>query len=145
MSIPVEMVRPAGIVGHHSEDKDTPRLEFLSILDWHVNHNRWRTIGYHWVLEDFAGHVLAVQGREPFMLGAHCRGHNNMIGICLVGKFNLKPPSEALLEKTARLVKALLLQYNYLTPKDVYDHRDLNDTTCPGKYFSMKRDVLPRL
>jgi hypothetical protein len=142
--IQVELPQPVGVVFHHSECRDTPGLETLSIRDWHVNGNHWRDIGYNFVVEETSGHVMVVCGREPFLVGAHCRGHNNMLGVCLVGNFDLNPPSEVMLDKTARLLKWLLLDFRLPTTA-VYDHRDLNDTTCPGKLFAVKRDIVPRL
>ena len=52
-----------------------------TIHGWHKQ-NGWDGIGYHYViLED--GTVEA--GRPIYWSGAHARGHNDKIGICLIG------------------------------------------------------------
>jgi len=131
-------------VFHHSECKDTPAGEIVGIWEYHVSGKKWRSIGYNFVVEFRDGHCLVQCGREPFMMGSHCRGFNNMVGICLVGNFDLTPPPEAMLDKSARLLKWLML-WTDIEPKKVFDHRDLNDTSCPGKLFHVRTDILPRL
>lgn len=134
--------RPSGIVIHHSA---TPavingHLVTAAMLDqahaqrgWgrsdetgHVYH-----IGYHYV-------VLAdgkVQpGRPERMRGAHCDGHNDMLGICLVGDFTRSSPPAAQLRAAEQLTRRLLRKYA-LPVGRVYRHRDLDSTACPGERF----------
>jgi hypothetical protein len=134
--------RPPGIIIHHSA---TPavidgRLVTAAMIDqahagrgWgrsdeagHVYH-----IGYHYV-------VLAdgtVQpGRPERMPGAHCDGHNDMLGICLVGDFTRARPPAAQLRAAEELTRRLMRKYN-LPPSRVYRHRDLDSTECPGDTF----------
>lgn len=53
------------------------------IRRWHVQDNRWKDIGYHWLI-DRDGAVLS--GRAETVIGAHVVGRNSgTIGICLIG------------------------------------------------------------
>ncbi|MGB1225998.1 MAG: peptidoglycan recognition protein family protein [Mycobacterium sp.] len=58
--------------------------QVAEIRRWHVDGNRWRDIGYHWVMGRVTGGVIA--GRPEHETGAHVRGFNaGSIGICLIG------------------------------------------------------------
>ena len=68
------------------------------ITCWHTQGNGWKTIGYHYVIlngwiangvfdEYFDGHLET--GRSPESGGAHTRGQNDAIGICLIGMSGL--------------------------------------------------------
>ena len=134
--------RPPGIIVHHSA---TPayahgRLVTAAQIDEAHAHRGWgRTdrsgrvyhIGYHYVvLAD--GTVQA--GRPERMRGAHCDGHNDMLGICLVGDFTKRPPPPVQLAAAAALTRRLSAKYR-LTPTQVHRHRDLDTTACPGASF----------
>jgi len=138
--------RPTGIVIHHS---DTPSFnsasDFLDTVDRFHASRGWGVyfagrvyhIGYHYlVLPD--GRVE--QARPDWMPGAHTRGHNDMLGICVVGAFTrdsrgaLRRPTAAQMEALRRLTRDLLARY-HLPPRRVYLHRDLGRTECPGEGF----------
>lgn len=134
--------RPTGIVIHHS---GTParvngHLVTAAMLDrahaqrgWGRSDETGRVyhIGYHYVvLAD--GRVQP--GRPERMRGAHCDGHNDMLGICLVGDFRQTRPPAAQLRAAEQLTRRLLRKY--ALPADrVYRHRDLDSTACPGERF----------
>ncbi len=97
-------------------------------------------IGYHFlILQD--GTIQT--GRPEYLPGSHAKGHSQMLGIALVGNFQrdsnrghcgpLSPPS-AQLQAAIRLTRQLMAKY-HLTPRDVYLHRDLRSTACPGDGF----------
>ena len=137
---------PAGIVIHHSA---TPPIhdakKLLSAIDRsHAARGfgaffagRVYHVGYHYIVMP-DGRVL--QCRPEWMPGAHCRGHNDTIGICLVGNFirersgHCCRPTKPQLEATLALVKKLLRRYRLPYTK-VYFHRDLGQTLCPGPCF----------
>lgn len=49
----------------------------------HVNQNKWKDIGYHFVIRRDGS---VENGRPVDQVGAHCEGHNTgTIGICMVG------------------------------------------------------------
>jgi len=153
---------PAGIVIHHTATPpvvngrrvDAAFIDRMHALrgfrvvdrDGHVYH-----IGYHFlILQD--GEVQ--RGRPETLPGGHTRGHSEMLGIVLVGNFHrasnrghcgpLTPPA-AQLAAAERLTLALMARY-HLTPAEVYLHRDLCPTACPGDQFpeqAFRRAITP--
>ena len=69
------------IIIHHSGVNVDQTVE--QIRDYHVNHNGWDDIGYHYIIyRDGSIH----KGREDSVVGAHAKGRNhNSLGICLIG------------------------------------------------------------
>ncbi|MBC7289541.1 MAG: N-acetylmuramoyl-L-alanine amidase [Armatimonadetes bacterium] len=137
--------RPQGIVIHHSATGPiTDPAKVAEVIDKSHEERGWGVyfagrvyhIGYHFVvLPD--GQII--EGRPTWMPGAHCRGHNNTIGICLVGNFDCHGarPTYEQLRACAGLVKYLLRRHR-LSEAKVYLHRELGQTACPGKYFPAK-------
>jgi len=134
--------RPPGIVIHHSATPATIQgrpLTAEAIEQAHAQRGWGR---------DFAGHVYHIgyhhiilsdgtvqAGRPEWMSGAHCRGHNDMLGICLIGDFSRGPgPTRAQREALLQLVHRLVKKYG-LSPAQVYRHSDLEATECPGQFF----------
>ncbi len=74
---------------------DSPWGDVEVIRDWHVNGNGWSDIGYHAVIlnghrknstdYDENADGLIEMGRPLEKKGAHCYGHNDSLGICLIG------------------------------------------------------------
>ncbi len=97
-------------------------------------------VGYHYLIQQ-DGTVLV--GRPEHLPGAHTRGYPDMLGIALIGDFHrasnrgrrgpLAPPP-AQLAAAERLTAALLRKYR-LTTGQLYLHRDLGQTACPGDGF----------
>ena len=82
-------------------------VKIETIKDWHVGHNGWSDIGYHYVIE-LDGEIK--EGRPVEITGAHCRGQNKFsIAICYVGgmnKSNTKPKDTRTDEQKESLIKA---------------------------------------
>ena len=53
-----------------------------TIHGWHLE-NGWDGIGYHYVILE---NGMVENGRPEYWKGSHASGHNNSIGICLIGK-----------------------------------------------------------
>ncbi len=138
--------KPPGIVIHHSATPAVVRGQPVTaaVLDqahagrgWGRRDSSGRVyhIGYHYVvLAD--GTVQA--GRPEGMRGAHCDGHNDMLGICLVGDFTAERPPAAQLRAAEDLTRRLMAKY-HLSPSQVHRHCDLDSTECPGKKFPWQR------
>ncbi len=91
---------------------------------------RYGDIGYHFIV-DYAGRVW--EGRKLLYQGAHVLGRNaGNIGITLLGNFNEQSPSAKQLASLKKLVAALRSSFS-IAPSNVYGHRDLGASTCPGK------------
>jgi exopolysaccharide biosynthesis protein len=126
------MNKPNKIIIHHSATSDGLVLkDFDSIRNYHINVNKWRDIGYHWVIESVDNQYEILKGRDEKDDGAHCIGQNtSSIGICVVGDFTKQEPTEAQYQKIAELIKDIYSRYGELP---IYGHKDLYSTSCPGK------------
>jgi N-acetyl-anhydromuramyl-L-alanine amidase AmpD len=101
----------------------------------------WLGIGYHFVVGN--GRSMDDGRIEPTfrwhrqLAGAHAGRHeqNDLgIGICLIGNFDERPPTEKQLAALSRLLMALSTRY--AIPRErVLRHLDVQNTQCPGKLF----------
>jgi len=134
-------IRPTGIVIHHSAlgSRDADRRADAATIDriheqrgFGVEYEgRVYHIGYHYVIR----HDGTVQaGRPERCRGAHCKGHNDRVGICLLGTFTNRPPSVHQKKALIRLCRDLMARYD-IPVERVVPHRDLGHTACPGNRF----------
>lgn len=124
----------------------TPRGRDVSAAEirrWHVENNRWRDIGYHWVVR-LDGTIEA--GRPEFQIGAHAAGHNtDSIGICYVGGLHPDGGAEdtrtpAQIEAVDRLIDYIRQRYgNNIT---VHGHNEFSNRACPS--YSVAEDRAAR-
>jgi hypothetical protein len=147
-------ITPEGIIVHHSalttfqagRPADVRLLDRVhrrrgyGIFYW----GRFYHVGYHYViLPD--GTVQA--GRPVECKGAHARGFNTYIGICLIGDFStshnqagergLQEPTAAQMAALATLCRQLSGRYQ-IPPRRIQRHSDVNpDTQCPGDRFHL--------
>jgi hypothetical protein len=129
---------PNYIVIHHSLTKDGTTVSWDAIRWYHINTNGWKAIGYQVGIELIGGHYEILMGRMLDESGAHCKedGMNSKsIGICLVGNFDLAPPSTAQLDVLIALVRSLM--HIFRIPKEhVIRHTDVAPyKSCPGTQF----------
>jgi N-acetyl-anhydromuramyl-L-alanine amidase AmpD len=118
--------RTTRIVVHHSASPDVPAAE---IHRWHLALG-WSGIGYHYVIRTSGSIEL---GRPVAAVGAHTQGCNeDSIGICLTGDFMQAAPAASQLQALQQLISTLQQQYG---PLEIFRHRDLNPTSCPGDKF----------
>jgi N-acetyl-anhydromuramyl-L-alanine amidase AmpD len=130
---------PKYITIHHSgvvidQNKTDYTKTVQAIRDYHINHNKWVDIGYHYLI---APNGKIHNGRSVTQRGAHCKILNKSnIGICLLGNFNEQQPTKKQTEALVKLVKQLRQQYK--TIEQVKKHKDFMDTECPGKNINLK-------
>jgi len=127
------------IVVHHSAT-ETGNAEFFRVL--HRVVNGWNDIGYHYVIGNgsFSRDGQIEKGRALPFRGAHARGGNeDSIGVCLVGNFDVKPPTTAQMVSLAVLLKELSLEYS-IDRGSVTLHRlvEGSSTRCPGMKLTLK-------
>ena len=131
------------IIHHTASGRDITTLEMVDA--WHKA--RWPQfksslgfwVGYHWLI----GHDWIKQTRADQEDGAHTYGFNaDSIGISLTGNFEDEMPNQYQLDQLRQLVLSLLGKYN-LQEKDIYCHRDLTATACPGK--NLTKELLHNL
>jgi len=127
---------PKGIVIHHSLTKDGKVEDYAGIKRYHIEEKKWDDIGYHFVIEQSGDKVAIITGRPADMIGAHCEGHNDMIGICVVGNYDVgfETLSQEKMNELVALVKNLFSMYG-LGPTDVFKHSRFAPKTCPGNNF----------
>jgi N-acetyl-anhydromuramyl-L-alanine amidase AmpD len=138
------------IVIHHSA---TDAGSAAAFDNFHRNGRHWDELGYHFVVGNGGGSgdgAVEVGSRWPKQKwGAHCRVGDNEeynyfgIGICLVGNFDRRRPSEAQMQSAARLVAYLAARY-HIDDAHIIGHGSVGDTRCPGRCFPMS-DLLARV
>jgi hypothetical protein len=145
-------IKPAGIVIHHSALPYPPAdpNDYLPLISqFHQKRGfgcfywgRFFYVGYHYViLPD--GRIQ--KGRPDRCRGAHAKGFNSYIGVCLVGDFSsthnptgslgLRQPTEAQLQSLVGLCRGLMAKYA-IPQENLVRHCDVNENTqCPGNNF----------
>lgn len=122
------------IVLHHA---DASICDAATIHRWHQA-NGWSGMGYHFLVRK---NGTIERGRPEDTIGAHCLSHNSdSIGICFEGNFSKEIMSETQLKSGQELLNYLYKKYN-LTKNNVYRHKDLMATDCPGKNFPFDKVV----
>jgi hypothetical protein len=135
-----------GIVIHHSATEWGNARE---IDKWHKDRG-WDGGGYHFVINNGNGEKngkVEVGFRWPIQReGAHCNANkqnlNNYwnehtVGICLVGNFEQRRPSNTQYDSLAKLISFLQQRYQIPTSK-ITTHGEVPGaiTECPGKLFN---------
>jgi len=120
------------LVIHHSAG---PLMQTAAeIAAYHVGHNGWAGIGYHFVVRPSGGidYVGDVDTSRANVLGENHR----VVGICLVGDFETMVEegggvlSVRQLRATGRLCAALSSMWGRWV--EMVPHRQLGATACPG-------------
>jgi hypothetical protein len=127
-------MKPIGIVIHHSLTKDGQTVDWDGIKHYHMQEKGWSDIGYHAGVERINGELTTLTGRPIDMVGAHTIGHNDTLGICIVGNFDQAPPDEELLTYAAQ-VTAGYLRLAGLPVESIHRHHEYAEKSCPGKLF----------
>jgi hypothetical protein len=105
----------------------------------------WLGIGYHFVVGN--GRQMSDGQIEPTfrwreqLPGAHAGQYDyneHGIGICLVGNFDVAPPTERQMDSLARLVEILARRYG-IPRQRIVRHQDVRATQCPGHMFPFER------
>jgi hypothetical protein len=143
---------PQGIVIHHSASPPVLRTGVVDrdMIDlWHRRRGfRIETqgqvyhIGYHYVI--LPSGIIQV-GRPEHVPGAHARGRNDYLGICLIGDYDVtsnphgqhgpKDPPEAQLQALIRLITHLAEKYGFPTSHVITHGEVAHLTRCPGSRF----------
>lgn len=127
------------IVIHHSGTEDGSTNDWGAIRRWHINHNKWKDIGYHFGIEKignmFDWEVLV--GRPLDQNGAHAPGRNqDSIGICFVGNYDMVVPSNEMIKIAVKRLIVPLMKTFDIPVKNILKHSNVNATNCPGLKFN---------
>lgn len=134
----ISQIRPIDKIIVHCSDSpdDRTSVNAKEIDRWHRERG-FRMIGYHYVITK-DGHVET--GRNPNIIGAHCRGHNlHSIGICWVGRHDCNREQYG---RLLALISELLATYK-LPASAVFGHKEFESgKTCPNLDMdALRRDV----
>ena len=127
------MNNPQRIILHHSLTADGEELSsFEAIKRYHIEHNSWADIGYHFLLEYVDGKLVWEEGRDILTHGAHCIDQNyTSIGICIVGNFD----KDFLTDEHIQMILQKQTELEILLDRKlpIKFHRDYAEyKTCPG-------------
>ncbi|NQS88349.1 N-acetylmuramoyl-L-alanine amidase [Patescibacteria group bacterium] len=113
-------------VNNHHKDK----WGFKSSLGYYLGYHYW--ISYAGTLyqarRDTEEAAHTVQNGRPYYW------NQNSLGICLQGNTDIKPPTSAQLKTLRELLDKKKAEYG-IVDKDIFAHREINRTICPGKYL----------
>ena len=104
------------------------------IRRWHVQDQKWRDIGYHWII-DRDGDVAP--GRPETEIGAGVEGHNRrVIHVCLIGGHGSAGTDRFKTHFTSeqdRVLRELIARISARTPiRRVSGHNEWAAKACPG-------------
>ena len=119
--------------GEHGDIAKLPDLEVVKrIENYHRNERKWAAIGYHFLI---GRNGIVYEGRPARYQGAHTRSNNrNNLGISMIGDFNKRKPGGVQLSALESLINDKRSKYN-VRKRNVFGHRDLSPSVCPGKYL----------
>lgn len=134
------MFAPEQLIIHCSATKDSGTVSWPAIRRYHIVECVWGDIGYHFGIEYVGAEVEVLLGRMPDRQGAHCSGQNsNSLGVCVVGDFDVYPPSALVWQKAVDLARWICGRWE-IPFNQVKGHREFNPKkTCPGLKFDMDK------
>lgn len=131
------------IVIHHSA---TPIDDALNMHRVHKVRGMKNGLAYHFVISNgsrkaYDGEVYIGERWKDQLDGGHMKklsDNKTSIGICLIGNFETRPPTEKQMKSLEGLCEYLMKKCG-LSSNQVTTHKILhpNHTVCPGKYFSL--------
>lgn len=116
---------PKGIIIHCSDSPNDRKDTAADIHAWHLERG-FEGIGYHYVI---GRDGKLEQGRPEYWTGAHAKGYNDRLGICLIGESDFTPEQFKTLKM---IILNLALEYGF-KKEDIKGHYQVNpDKTCPN-------------
>lgn len=103
------------------------------IWGFHVKHNGWDSIGYHFLIDPHSGRIY--QGRPIGRSGAHAGDadlNRVALGVAVLGDYRTgyDPLTDQLMHGAQYLNQRVTAQLGHTL--DVEGHRDVSQTACPG-------------
>lgn len=132
----MKKMKPTGIIIHCAatpDDNNSP-IDISDIRQWHLDRG-FDDVGYHYVITRKG---VLQKGRPDDMTGAHCKGRNDTIGICLIGtkRFNMRQ-----FQALTSLLQVLRCQHDFRESDVVIGHNELSNKECPGFMVSILRSI----
>ena len=112
-----------------------------TIRKYHMEHNGWSDIGYHWYVDVYGG---GHRGRQDEEIGAHVHGFNtHSLGLCVSGHGDIEAWNRHQLDEVVRQCTEWCKAYG-LKASAVMGHMETEAAggppvykTCPGKLVKM--------
>lgn len=128
------------IILHCSATRDSGTVSWNAIRHYHIVERGWDDIGYHFGIEKYGENMVILQGRNPADGGAHCRANgmnHKALGVCVVGEYDIEPPSKHRLAVTIDLLTKLCFCYS-IAARNILGHREMDGRkTCPGLSWNL--------
>jgi len=128
---------PTKAVIHHSGGRQRPvnvRRHIQAIARYHVQHNHWNVIGYHYVI-DADGNIYRVNLPQTASYHSGNWATNlDSYGICLLGDFRTYDPTPQQIDSCRWLV-------NQLDVVQVVPHKAVVQTVCPGRWGRWGKEI----
>jgi N-acetyl-anhydromuramyl-L-alanine amidase AmpD len=131
------------IIVHHSA---TPIDDAVNMHKVHLARGMKNGLAYHFVISNGSrkardGEIYLSNRWKGQLDGGHVKKqewNRTSIGICLIGNFEIRPPTSKQLSALEGLCEYLMKRCN-LQANDVTTHTLFHPkhTVCPGKYFSL--------
>lgn len=128
-------MKPTGIIVHHT-GSTRDDLTVAEIRKVHITERGWRDIGYHYVVRRrsiTSPDWVAEPGRPETEEGAHCRGHNDTIGVSVAGNYEQRPLPPKARDALVELLASLCARYRWSPETAITYHGMHNATDCPGR------------
>ena len=118
------------IILHCSATVEGKDFTAADIDRWHKEKG-YKKIGYHFVI-DLDGTIET--GRQLNEVGAHCKGHNDSIGICYIGGLSKdgKAKDTRTIEQKESLYRLVYdLMGDDMTLEQIHCHNEFANKDCP--------------
>lgn len=130
------------IILHCSATVEGKNFTAADIDRWHKEKG-YKKIGYHFVI-DLDGTLE--KGRQLNERGAHCKGHNDSIGICYIGGLDKdgKPKDTRTIEQKDTLYRLVYdLMGDDMTLEQIHCHNEFAKKDCPSfKITDFRKEYL---
>jgi N-acetylmuramoyl-L-alanine amidase len=125
------------IAVHHSATRTGSAEAFAR---YHVDHNGWPGIGYHYVVEQ-DGTVKKTNNLST--VSYHVGESNRLaVGVCFTGHYDIDTPPQVQLDAGAQLIAELTRGLPQLGIDDIWGHTQFPGyahKSCPGTRFPLPR------
>ncbi len=145
-------------VVHHTAttgNLDNPPQAIRDIYHYHAITRGWGDIGYNYIV-DPKGHIYEGRYGGEGVIGAHSGpGNHSSIGIAILGNYEQNEVPEDVVISLSKLINKKAKIHDIITDgqsmfrgemrDNIFGHRDIMSTTCPGQYLYDKIPVLRTL
>jgi len=146
------------VVIHHTattKNLDNPKQSIRDIYYYHSVSMGWGDIGYNYIIDTYGNIYEGRYGGEG-VIGAHSGpGNNGSIGISVLGNYEENPVPEKVISSISNLI-AIKSRIHGFSPSgyslfrginmpNIFGHKDIMPTTCPGQYLYAKLPVIRSL